>query len=200
MKTILHTVLQSFLATAVLGVICCGLYPLVVFAVARVCFPVQARGSLIYAADGTTVRGSRLLAQDFTSPRYLHPRPSAAGTGYDATNSGGTNYGPTSAKLAQDITGMVGAYRQTESLAPDAAVPADAVTRSGSGLDPEISLANARLQAPRVARSRNLSLVQVTQAIDAATMPRDLGLLGEPGVNVLAANVALDQLQAVPHP
>jgi len=200
MKTLLHTLLQSLLATAVLGIICCGIYPAVVTAAARLCFPAQSRGSLVYAADGVTVRGSRLLAQEFTSAGYFHPRPSAAGTGYDATSSGGTNYGPTSAKLAQEMTDLIAAYRKTEGLEANAAVPADAVTRSGSGLDPEISVSNARLQAARVARNRSLSLAQVMQILDAATRPRDLGAFGEPGVNVLAANLALDQLQPVPHP
>jgi len=186
--------------TAVLAVVCCGLYPLAVFAAARLCFPSQAQGSLV-SAHGAIV-GSRLLAQEFASDRYFHSRPSAAGTGtgYDATNSGGTNYGPTSAKLAQDITGMVADYRKTEGLAPTEPVPADAVTRSGSGLDPHITLVNAQLQAARVARVRQLSPVQVASVIAAATEPSDFGVLGESGVNVLAANVALDQLAPISHP
>ncbi len=195
----MKTLLQALLTTAVLTVVCCGLYPLFIFAAARVCFPAQARGSLVYAADGT-VRGSRLLAQEFTSDRYFHPRPSAAGTGYDAANSGGTNYGPTSAKLAHDIAGFVSDYRRTEGLTPAQPVPADAVTRSGSGLDPAISLANAQLQAGRIARARSLSPQQVASVIAQAVAPRDLGVLGEPGVNVLVANVALDQLTSSAHP
>jgi len=194
MKTFAADLLRSLLLTLVLAVVCCALYPLAVYGGGRLFFRAQSEGSLIYAADGTTVRGSRLLAQNFVTGRYFAPRPSAAGTGYDATSSGGTNYGPTSAKLAADLKGLIAAYRKTNGLSDSAAVPADAVTRSGSGLDPQISVANAALQAPRVARARGLPLRAVSAAIAAATAPRDLGVLGEPRVNVLSLNLALDQL------
>jgi len=200
MKNFAADLLRSVLLTLVLAVVCCALYPLAVYGGARLFFRAQSEGSLIYAPDGTTVRGSRLLAQNFASERNFAPRPSAAGTGYDATSSGGTNYGPTSAKLADDLKGLIAAYRKANGLSDAVPVPADAVTRSGSGLDPHISLANAALQAPRVARARGLPLATVAAAIAAATAPRDLGVLGDPGVNVLALNVALDQLTPLKQP
>jgi len=200
MKSLASDLLRSVLLTLVLAVVCCGLYPLAVYAGAHLLFRAQSEGSLIYAADGVTVRGSRLLAQNFSSDRYFAPRPSAAGTGYDATSSGGTNYGPTSAKLAGDIKDLVAGYRKANGLSESDPVPADAVTRSGSGLDPHISLANAALQAPRVARTRGVPLRAVTAAIAAATDPRDLGVFGEAGVNVLVLNVALDRAAPIRQP
>ncbi|MGH7144065.1 MAG: K(+)-transporting ATPase subunit C, partial [Planctomycetota bacterium] len=156
-------------------------------------FPAQANGSLITDRAGV-VRGSALLAQSFTAARYFQPRPSAAGTGYDATNSGGTNLGPTSRKLADNIRAAVAAYRAANGLAAGAPVPADAVTCSASGLDPEISPANAALQAPRVARIRGLPLATVRALVEKYTEGRGLGVLGESGVNVLRLNLALDRL------
>ncbi len=131
-------------------------------------FPDQANGSLIVDPDGT-IRGSALLAQNFTADKYFQPRPSAAGTGYDAANSSGTNLGPTSRKLADAIQAAVAAYRTENHLAADALVPADAVTSSGSGLDPHISVANAELQAARVAQARELPVARVQALIAAHT-------------------------------
>jgi K+-transporting ATPase ATPase C chain len=198
MKAFLLELKASVLLTAVLVVLLCGAYPLAVWAGAQLLFPAKANGSLLTEPDGT-VRGSALLAQNFSSEKYFQPRPSAAGTGYDATSSSGTNLGPTSQKLADSIKSAVAAYRTANGLAADAPVPADAVTSSGSGLDPHISNANAELQAPRVARVRRLPLASVRALIDRNTAGRDLGILGEPGVNVLLLNLALDRLpQAAP--
>ncbi len=194
MKTFLSEIKTSLLLTLVFAVLLCGVYPLVVWAGAQTLFPSQANGSLVTDKDGT-VRGSLLLAQSFTTDKYFQPRPSAAGTGYDATSSSGTNFGPTSQKLNDNIKAAVAAYRTTNHLAPDATVPADAVTSSASGLDPHISIANARLQAPRVADARHLSLDQVTALVSARTHTRDLGIFGEPTVNVLLLNCALDEIK-----
>ena len=192
MKIFLRELKTSLLLTLVLAVLLCGVYPLVVWAGAQAMFPVQANGSLVKDADGT-VRGSLLLAQNFSSEKYFQPRPSAAGTGYDATSSSGTNLGPTSQKLNDAIAAAVSAYRAANGLAPDAAVPADAVTSSGSGLDPHISPANAGLQAARVARARQLPLAQVQALVAAHTRGRDWGVFGEATVNVLELNRALEQ-------
>jgi K+-transporting ATPase ATPase C chain len=174
-------------------VLLCGAYPLAVWVGAQTLFPARANGSLVVDRDGT-VRGSALLAQSFTGDKYFQPRPSAAGMGYDATNSGGTNLGPTSQKLADSIKGAVATYRTANGLAADAPVPADAVTSSGSGLDPHISVVNAELQAPRVALARSLPLETVRALIARHTEGRDLGVLGEPGVNVLLLNLDLNRL------
>lgn len=192
MKTFLSELRTALLLTAVLAVLLCGVYPLAVWAGAQTLFPSRANGSLVTDADGT-VRGSTLLGQSFTSDKYFNSRPSAAGAGYDATSSSGTNLGPTSQKLADSIKAAVAAYRTSNGLAPDAPVPADAVTSSASGLDPHISLTNARLQAPRVAKSRNLPLATVTTLIATHTTPRDFAIFGEPAVNILLLNRALDQ-------
>jgi K+-transporting ATPase ATPase C chain len=213
MSALLSHLKTSLLVTAVFVVLLCGAYPLAVWAGAQALFPHQANGSLITSADGT-VRGSELLAQSFASDRYFQPRPSAAGTGYDATSSGGTNYGPTSAKLAngshaKDAAGknvddpgnfdgikdLVVAYRSANGLKETDPVPADAVTRSGSGLDPHISLANAAAQSARVARARQLPLATVQALVAAHTEGRDWQIFGEPRINVLQLNVALDQLK-----
>jgi K+-transporting ATPase ATPase C chain len=191
MKTLLTELKVSLLLTLTFAVLLCGVYPLAVWAGAQALFPAKANGSLVTDRDGV-VRGSALLAQNFSSDKYFQPRPSAAGTGYDATSSGGTNLGPTSQKLNDAIKAAVAAYRTANGLAPDAEVPADAVTSSASGLDPHISPANARIQAARVAKARGLPVDRVEALVAAATDGRDLGVLGEPGVNVLRLNVALD--------
>jgi K+-transporting ATPase ATPase C chain len=147
--------------------------------------------------DGA-VRGSKLLAQGFTAAKYFHPRPSAAGNGYDAANSGGSNLGPTSQKLNDLIKDRVDGYRKENGLNADESVPADAVTASGSGLDPHISLRNAELQTPRVAKARTVSEEKLRELIRQNTDARDLGLLGDPGVNVLSLNRALDSFAANP--
>lgn len=195
MKTLLRELRTAATLTVVLVVLLCGVYPLVVWGGAQVFFPGKAGGSLVVDADGT-VRGSALLAQNFTSPRTFHPRPSAAGAGYDAASSGGTNLGPTSAKLAADVARLVAAYRAENDLASDAPVPADAVTRSGSGLDPHISVANAQAQAPRVARARGLPVERVRELVAAHTERPDLGVFGEARVNVLLLNRALEGAEA----
>jgi K+-transporting ATPase ATPase C chain len=197
MRNFLAELKTSLLLTAVLVVLLCGAYPLAVWAGAQALFPAKANGSLIMDRDGT-VRGSALLAQNFGSERYFQPRPSAAGTGYDATSSSGTNLGPTSQKLADSIKAAVAAYRTANGLAADAPVPADAVTSSASGLDPHISVANAEIQAHRVAQARHLQPATVQDLVAAHTEDRDLGVLGEPRVNVLLLNLALDQIPANP--
>lgn len=192
MKTFLAELKTSVLLTLVLAVLLCGAYPVVVWAGAQAFFSDKANGSLITATDGT-VRGSALLAQNFSSEKYFQPRSSAAGTGYDATSSSGTNLGPTSQKLADNIKAAVAAYRTANGLAADASVPADAVTSSASGLDPHISIANAEIQAARVAKARQLPIEKIQALVASYTDPRDLGIFGEPGVNVLLLNRALDQ-------
>jgi K+-transporting ATPase ATPase C chain len=191
MKTLLIELRISVVLTLVFAVLLCGVYPLVVWAGAQALFPAKANGSLIVDKDGT-VRGSALLAQNFGSDKYFQPRASAAGTGYDATSSGGTNFGPTSQKLNDSIKAAVAAYRTSNGLAADAPVPADAVTSSASGLDPHIGVANALDQAARVAKARGLALDRVQALVSQFTEGRDLGFLGEAGVNVLRINVALD--------
>ena len=191
MKNFLGEIRSAVLVTLVLAVVCCGLYPLVVFGIAQVAFHDKANGSLIVDKDGT-VRGSRLLGQGFTAEKYFHPRPSAAGNGYDAANSSGSNLGPTSQRLHDSIAQNLIDYRSQNSLATNAVIPADAVTASGSGLDPHISLRNAEAQASRVAKARNLGLEKLRDLIKANTDSADLGILGEAGVNVLELNLALD--------
>ncbi|HVU34875.1 MAG TPA: K(+)-transporting ATPase subunit C [Opitutaceae bacterium] len=192
MKTLIAELKTSVLTTLVLAVLLCGAYPLVVWAGAQLLFPRRANGSLVVDRNGQVV-GSALLAQSFTGKKYFHPRPSAAGTGYDATSSSGTNLGPTSRKLADAVQAAVAAYRTENGLAANAAVPADAVTSSGSGLDPDITVANATLQANRVSRARGLSLEKVRALIAAHTRDRDWDVFGEPRVNVLSLNLALDR-------
>jgi K+-transporting ATPase ATPase C chain len=182
------------MVTLALAVVCCGLYPLVVFGVSQILFHDQANGSLIVGKDGT-IHGSRLIGQSFTADKYFHPRPSAAGNGYDPTSSSGSNLGPTSQKLNDAIVQRIADYRTQNNLDTNTPVPADAVTASASGLDPHISLRNAELQMPRVAKARGLSEDKVRELIHANTDSADLGILGEPGVNVLALNLALDQLK-----
>jgi len=191
MKTIFKEAVTSVLATIVLAIILTGIYPLVVYGAGQLLFPHQANGSLVEGPNGKLV-GSAWLAQSFTSAKYFHPRPSAAGTGYDASNSSGTNLGPTSQKLADSVKAAVAQYRTENHLAADALVPADAVTSSGSGLDPHISVQNAKLQAARVAEARGMSVDAVTDQITKATEGPSLGIFGEPGVNVLKLNLALD--------
>src|SRR5690349_8394177 len=156
MQNLLAEIRRAAAATLVLAAVCCGLYPLVVFGLAQLAFRDQANGSLIRDSDGT-VRGSRLLGQPFSGAQYFHPRPSAAGHGYDAASSGGSNLGPTSRKLRDAVQERLATYRQANGLNSTDAVPADAVTASGSGLDPHISRDNADRQVARVARARQLS-------------------------------------------
>ena len=191
MKTLLLELKTSVLLTLVFAILLCGAYPLLVWAGAQALFPAKANGSLVVDKDGT-VRGSLLLAQNFSSDKYFQPRASAAGTGYDAASSGGTNLGPTSQKLSDSVKAAVAAYRAANGLAADAPVPADAVTSSASGLDPHISVANAASPGARVAKARNLPIEKVLGLVAASTDGRNLGVLGEAGVNVLRLNMALD--------
>ncbi len=193
MKKFLAQLRSALLATLMLAVICCGLYPLVVFGIGQALFHDRANGSLIRDSNGT-IRGSRLLGQQFTGDKYFHSRPSSAGNGYDATSSGGSNLGPTSQKLRDSIAQNLADYRSQNGLASNAPVPADAVTASASGLDPHISPENAELQVSRVAKARSLGQDAVRDLIRQNTDAPDFGLLGEPGVNVLALNLALDRV------
>ncbi len=190
MKTWLTEARRSVLAVAVLAVVLCGLYPLAAWILAQGLFPGRANGSLI-ARDGVVV-GSSLIGQRFSGPEYFHPRPSAAGQGYDGGRSGGTNLGPLSKALAETVRDRIAEYRAENGLGASTPIPADAVTASASGLDPHISPENARLQAPRVARIRGLAEADVRARIAACTAGRTLGILGEPRVNVLRLNLALD--------
>ena len=191
MKTFLSLLRGAVLATLMLVLGCCGLYPLLVWGIAQLCFPAKANGSLIVASDGS-IRGSRLLGQPFAAEKYFHPRPSCAGNGYDAANSSGSNLGPTSKKLADTIAQNVADYRMQNGMVTNAPVPADAVTASASGLDPHITVANALLQSARVAKARGLKLDAVQALVGIFTEPPQLGILGEACVNVLELNLALD--------
>jgi potassium-transporting ATPase KdpC subunit len=172
---------------ALLGVV----FPGAITAVSQLAFRRQANGSLI-EREGRIV-GSELLGQSFSTPGYFHPRPSAAGGGYDAAASAGSNLGPTSRKLIDGIRDLAAAYREENGLGKDAPVPADAVTRSGSGLDPDISPANADAQVKRVAKTRGLPEETVRSLVAKFTRGRQLGVLGEPRVNVLLLNLSLDR-------
>jgi K+-transporting ATPase ATPase C chain len=191
-KNLISELRISLLATLSLAVILCGIYPLIVWILTQGLFPAKANGSLMMRSG--KILGSSLLAQGFTDPGYFHPRPSAAGQGYDAVRSGGSNLGPLSKKLAEEVKQRVTDYRAENNLPADVLVPADAVTASASGLDPHISLKNAILQAPRVAKARGLGERSVLRQLGIYTEGRDLGILGEPRVNVLMLNLALDDL------
>jgi potassium-transporting ATPase KdpC subunit len=194
MKELFSEIRGAIVSTLVLAIVCCGLYPLVVVGISQALFRDKANGSLILDNDGA-VRGSKLLGQGFTGEKYFHPRPSAAGNGYDAANSGGSNLGPTSQKLNDAIKDRITAYRAENGLKEGDPVPADAVTASGSGLDPHISVKNAELQLARVAKARSVDVDRLRELIKQNTDPADLGLLGEPGVNVLRLNCTLDQFR-----
>ena len=191
MKNLARQLVISLIATITLGVLVSGLYPLVVWGVAQAVFPGKANGSLV-EKDGKVV-GSALLGQTFVAPKYFHSRPSAAGKGYDATSSGGTNLGPTSQKLIDGVKKAAADYRTENGLAAGVLVPVDAVTSSASGLDPHISPQNAMLQVARIARERGLAEDAVRHAVAQHTDGPDLGVFGEPGVNVLLLNLALDR-------
>ena len=193
MKDLIKELRTAALATFFLAIILCCLYPLCVWSLGQLLFPHQAGGSLLTEAG--TVVGSSLIGQGFIGQEFFHPRPSAAGAGYDAVASGGSNLGPLSKKLLDTVRQRVAEYRLENSLARDALVPADAVTASGSGLDPHISLQNALLQAPRIAQARNISLESVRKKIQEHTQGRDLLVLGEPRVNVLMLNMSLSRIR-----
>ena len=182
-KNLITAILMTIVTTVLLGLI----YPLVVTGLAQV-WPDKANGQLI-PRNGVIV-GSRIIAQPFTGAAYFHPRPSAAGNGYDPMNSGGSNYGPTNQKLIDRVKGDV-AVLQAEN--PGKPVPVDLVTASGSGLDPHITPAGAEFQVPRVARTRGISEADLLKLVQEHTEARQFGFLGEPRVNVLELNLALDE-------
>jgi K+-transporting ATPase ATPase C chain len=190
MENFLQELRTSLIATILLAVLVCGLYPSAVWIAGKGLFPEKADGSLVTSKGKVT--GSSLIAQGFSEPRYFHPRPSAAGEGYDASHSGASNWGPLSAKLIETVRGRVSAYRAENALPPGTPVPADAVTASASGLDPHITVKNALLQARRVAEARGMSVDIVLKKIQAHTEGRSLWIFGEPRVNVLMLNLDLD--------
>lgn len=181
----------GILVTLILLIVCCGIYPLVVFGAGQLLFPQQANGSLIPGADGKPI-ASALIGQAFTGDNYFHPRPSAAGQGYDAASSSGSNLGPTSQSLHDNVQQRVADYRKANNLPDSQLIPADAVEASGSGLDPHISVKNALLQLPRVAKIRGMSEEELKKLVTEYTDGPSMGILGEPGVNVVKLNLALD--------
>ncbi len=187
-RQLLAALMMLLVFTVITGLV----YPLLVTGIAQGVFHDKAEGSLVEDADGNVVGSSR-IGQSFTDPQYFHPRPSAAGDGYDSSASSGSNLGPTNDALLDTIADRARAYREENGLADDAEVPVDAVTASASGLDPDISVANARLQAHRVAEARDLDVDEVLHMVDDHTSGRDLGFLGERRVNVLELDLALDE-------
>ena len=183
-KNLITAVLMTVATTILLGLV----YPLLVTGMAQVIFPKQANGQLIQQ-DGRTV-GSRIIGQGFSGPAYFHSRPSAAGTGYDAANSAGSNFGPTNQKLIDRVEGDVASARADN---PGQSVPIDLVTTSASGFDPHITPAAAEFQLPRIARGRGTTIEQVRAVLAKHTEPRQLGVLGEARVNVLELNLELDK-------
>lgn len=188
-KNLITALLMTIATTVLLGVI----YPLIVTAMAQLLFKDKANGQLLYRS-GQPI-GSRIIAQPFSGPKYFHPRPSNAGNGYDAANSGGTNYAPTNQKLIDRVRADAAALQQEN---PSQPVPVDLITTSASGLDPEISPAAADFQIPRIARERGASDSDLQILVQKHTTQRDLGLLGEPRVNVLELNLELDAMTSRP--
>ena len=187
MKNLLTAVLMTIVTTLLFGL----MYPLVITGLAQVIFPENANGQLITRADGTVI-GSRLLGQSFVSPGYFRSRPSAAGAnGYDATASGGSNLGPMNQKLIDRVKADV---EKLQAENPGKPIPVDLVTASGSGLDPHLSPAATEFQVPRVARERGVGEDEVRRLVSAHTEGRQFGFLGEPRVNVLELNLALDEM------
>lgn len=192
-KAFINELKLAVMTTLALIAVLCGIYPALVWGISRIGFSSRANGSLVFR-DGQ-VLGSVLIAQGFTGRQYFHPRPSAAGDGYDAANSGGSNLGPLSQKLVDQVAQRAAAYRAANGLDLSVTIPADAVTASASGLDPHIGIKNAELQCARVARVRGISEKAVQGLIRSHTHGPDLGFLGEPGVNVLELNLALDSIK-----
>jgi potassium-transporting ATPase KdpC subunit len=191
MKKIVAEIRTAVIMTLITGLICCGVYPALVWGLAQGLFNDKANGSLIIM--DSKIAGSRLLGREFSGNEYFHPRPSAAGTGYDAACSGGSNLGPLSKRLYDSVKQRADAYRRINGLAPNEAVPVDAVTASASGLDPHIGTQNALIQAKRVARERSLSEETVIRLVEHNKSGRQLGVFGEPRVNVLMLNLELDR-------
>ena len=192
MTAMLRQLRPALLAVVAFTAICGLAYPLTVTGIAQLGWNDRADGQLI-EREGVVV-GSELIGQQFTSPQYFHPRPSAAGDGYDGAASSGSNFGPSNEEYLALVAERVAAYRMANGLGDGALVPVDAVTASGSGLDPHISVRNARLQAPRVAAERGMEVADVLAIIDEHTTERPLAVLGDPGVNVLLVNLALDDM------
>jgi K+-transporting ATPase ATPase C chain len=190
MKTLIE-IKTSIIALVILTVICCGIYPLAVYGIGQLVFPRQANGSLVLDTAGKPI-ASTLLGQTFAADKYFAPRPSAAGTGYDSTSSSGSNYGSTSTALHDAVKQRIADYRKANNLPDTQPVPADAVEASGSGLDPHISVKNAVLQLPRVAKARNMSESDLKKLVDTYTDGPDLGIFGDPGVNIIKLNLYLD--------
>lgn len=193
--TLKTTAVTAFLYTLITAVLLGLVYPLAITGIAHLLFPRQADGQLI-TRNGQVV-GSRLIGQAFTGPGYFHSRPSNAGAGYDASSSSGSNLGPSSKALHDRIAASITQERDPGTNS-SGAVPVDLVTTSASGLDPDISIAAALYQAPRIAQQRHLAATSVRALIDHNTTQRQLGLLGDPRVNVLALNLALDDLAKTP--
>lgn len=190
--------LRPAIVMTVLFTLLLGLgYPLAITGIVGVAFPNQASGSLLHDASGKVVVGSTLIAQGFSKPQYMHPRASAAGNGYDPMSSGGTNLGPLDQKLIDRVKADAATLARE---APGVTIPADAVTTSGSGLDPDVSPENARMQAPRIGASRGIEVSVVNEIIDANLEGPVFGFIGQPRVNVLAVNRALDARYPVVQP
>ena len=189
--SILKEIKISVIVTIILLIFCSGIYPLFVFGAGQLFFPNKANGSLVLDSNGKPI-ASTLLGQTFSADNYFNPRPSAAGQGYDSTSSSGSNLGPTSQTLHDNVKQRVADYRKTNNLPDSQPVPADAVEASGSGLDPHISVKNALLQVPRVAKARAMSEDDLKKLVDQYTDGRDFGILGDPGVNITKLNLALD--------
>ena len=188
---ILKELKTTAIITLILLVVCCVIYPVFIFGAGELFFPKKTEGSLVLDGDGKPI-ASTLIGQAFTADKYFAPRPSAAGTGYDSTSSGGSNYGATSQALHDAVKQRIADYRKANNLPDTQLVPADAVMASASGLDPHISIKNALLQLPRVAKARAMSEDSLKNLVDLYTDGRDFGILGEPGVNVVKLNLALD--------
>jgi K+-transporting ATPase ATPase C chain len=189
-KNLITAFLMTIATTILLGIV----YPLVVTAISQVLFKAKANGQII-SRNGEAI-GSRIIAQPFTGAKYFHPRPSAAGSGYDAANSAGTNYASTNQKLIDRVRADAETLQKEN---PSAPIPVDMLTTSASGLDPEVSPAAAEFQIPRVARERGISESVLRDLVQKHTVQRDLGLLGEPRVNVLELNLALDDMASPGH-
>lgn len=194
MKLFIASLRPALIALVLLTILGGIIYPLFMYGIGELFFHNEANGTLFYYKDGK-VMGSEWIGQNFTKPEYFHPRPSAAGAnGYDAANSSGSNLGPTSKALIDSLRQRAQSYRTENKLAPDTVIPAEAVTASGSGLDPHISVGNALLQASRVAAARGISVDEVKKTIERYTDGPTWGLFGEERINVLRINLALDKI------